>query len=55
MELILAKIQMLKVEKDSATNFDTNTSEYEHDMIESHHRVEGLKDQESDVVEEVAD
>jgi hypothetical protein len=25
MELILAKIQMLKVEKDSATNFDTNT------------------------------
>jgi chromosome segregation ATPase len=57
MERCLTRIESLKAEKDSATNFDTDTSEYEADVAEAQQAVDEIKDREitlKEVMEESA-
>ena len=51
MEKFLARIESLKAEKDSATNFDTDTSEYEADVAEAQQTVDTIKERETSLKE----
>jgi chromosome segregation ATPase len=51
MEKYLAKIESLKAEKDSAANFDTDTSDFEADVAEAQQAVDTIKDRESSLKE----
>jgi chromosome segregation ATPase len=55
MERLSANIENIKLESDSAANFDTDTSEQEQDVSDAQQSLDALKEQEAELKEEIED
>jgi chromosome segregation ATPase len=53
MEKLMGKIESLTAEKDSAANFDTDTSDYEADVVEAQQALDTIKDREVSLKEDM--